>query len=118
MRTGGNLSVFKHDYRAYTGPVTPLWSRVLVLARYGLSEIWSSKITIGLFTLSMLPSIVLLVVVYLANSRVARMLVMRGSGPGPNINAAFFLVMLEVPCWAALVLNAWIAPRLITFDLS
>ena len=47
----GNLSVYKHDYRAYTGRVTPLWTRVLVLARYGLAEAWSSKITIGLFTL-------------------------------------------------------------------
>ena len=26
------MSVYKHDYRAYTGKVTPLWSRVLVLA--------------------------------------------------------------------------------------
>ncbi len=112
------MSVYKHDYRAYTGPVTPLWSRVLVLARYGLAEIWSSKITIGLFTLSMLPSIVFLIIIYLANNPLARMLVMRGNGPGPTINAEFFLVVLEVQCWAALVLNAWIAPRLITFDLA
>jgi hypothetical protein len=38
------MSVYKHNYRAYTGRVTPLWTRVLVLARYGLAEVWSSKV--------------------------------------------------------------------------
>jgi len=113
------LSVYKHDYRAYTGRVTPLWSRVLVLARYGLAEIWSSKITIGLFILSMLPSIVFLILIYVSNNPVARMLITRGNAQqGLPINAEFFLVMLEIQCWAALIINAWIAPRLITFDLA
>ena len=113
------MSVYKHDYRAYTGRVTPLWSRVFVLARYGLNEIWSSKITIGLFTLSMLPSIVFLIVIYLSNNPLARMLITRGNVQrGVTINADFFLVMLEIQCWAALILTAWIAPRLITFDLA
>ena len=113
------MSVFKHSYRAYTGRVTPLWSRVLVLARYGLAEVWSSKITIGLFILSMLPSIVFLIAIYLANNPLARMLITRSANAhGPAINAEFFLVVLEMQCWAALGITAWIAPRLITFDLA
>ena len=113
------MSVYKHEYRAYTGQVTPLWSRVLVLARYGLQEIWSSKITIGLFTLSMLPSLVFVVLIYLSNNEVARMILTRGQArEGLPINGQFFLIVLEIQCWAALVINAWIAPRLITFDLA
>ena len=113
------MSVYKHDYRAYTGRVTPLWSRVLVLARYGLEEIWSSKITIGLFTLSMLPSIVFLIIMYVSNNPVARMLITRGRAQqGLPINGDFFLVILEIQCWFALAITAWIAPRLITFDLA
>jgi len=113
------LSVYKHDYRAYTGRVTPLWTRVGVLARYGLAEVWSSKITIGLFTLSLLPTIVFLVLAYIANNPVARMLILRGNDRDAlAVNAYFFLVLLEIQCWAALVITAWIAPRLITFDLA
>ena len=113
------MSVYKHDYRAYTGRVTPLWSRVLVLARYGLAEIWSSKITIGLFTLFLLPSIVFLILIYLANNPLARMLILHGNDARDlAISAQFFLVMLEIHCWAALIFTAWIAPRLITFDLA
>jgi ABC-type transport system involved in multi-copper enzyme maturation permease subunit len=113
------LSVYKHDYRAYTGRVTPLWSRVVVLARYGLHDIWSSKITIGLVTLSLLPSMVFLIIMYVSNNAVARMLITRGhAGQGLPINGDFFLVVLEIQCWFALVITAWIAPRLITFDLA
>lgn len=113
------MSVYKHNYRAYEGRVTPLWSRVFVLARYGLAEIWSSKITIGLFTLSMLPSIVFLILIYLSNNPLARMLIARGNNPpGLTINGDFFLVILEIQCWLALVITAWIAPRLITFDMA
>ena len=65
------MSIYKHEYRAYEGPVTPLWSRVGVLARYGFAEAWSSKITIGLFTLSMLPILVYLVLIFLANNPLA-----------------------------------------------
>jgi ABC-type transport system involved in multi-copper enzyme maturation permease subunit len=113
------LSVYKHDYRAYTGRVTPLWTRVLVLARYGLAEVWSSKITIGLFTLSFLPTFVFIVLIYLANNPIARALILHGNDARDlSINAMFFLVVLEIQCWAALVITAWIAPRLITFDLA
>lgn len=112
------MSVYKHNYSAYTGKVTPLWTRVLVLARYGLAEVWSSKISIGLFTISLVPFIVFLVGIYLANNPIARFLITKGNSPGFAINGAFFLKMLEVQSWFALALASWIAPRLITFDLA
>lgn len=112
------MSVYKHEYRAYSGRVTPLWSRVGVLARYGFAEAWSSRITVGLFTLSMLPVVVYIVVIYLANNPLARALIMRGNSSVLAINASFFLKVLASQCWLALVLTAWIAPRLVSFDLS
>jgi ABC-type transport system involved in multi-copper enzyme maturation permease subunit len=112
------LSVFKHEYRAYTGPVTSLPSRIGVLARYALSEAWSSKITWALFIASMLPIVVYLIIIYLSNNPVARALIMRGSSGGLDINASFFLKVLTSQSWLALVLAAWIAPRLVSYDLA
>lgn len=112
------MSVYKHEYRAYSGRVTPLWTRVNVLVRYGLAESWSSKITIGLFTLSLVPCIVFLIGIYLANNPVARMLILRSNQQGFAIDATYFLKVLEFQSWLALVLTSWIAPRLITFDLA
>jgi len=112
------MSVYKHNYRAYTGKITPLWSRVYVLARYAFEEAWSSKITVGLFTLSALPFIVFLGGIYLANNPIARALITRGNAHFAAIDARYFLTVIEVQSWAALVIMAWVAPRLITFDLA
>jgi ABC-type transport system involved in multi-copper enzyme maturation permease subunit len=98
--------------------VTPLWSRVGVLARYAYAEAWSSKITVGLFTLSMLPVLVYLILIYIANNPAARMIIMRGNSSVLAINALFFLRVIVSQCWLGLVLTAWIAPRMVSFDLS
>jgi ABC-type transport system involved in multi-copper enzyme maturation permease subunit len=112
------MSVYKHEYRAYSGAVTPPWTRILVVARYGFAEAWSSKITVGLFILCFLPPLFALFGIYLANNPLARALLARGGPRVAGIDADFFLGVLQVQSWFALVLASWIAPRLITFDLA
>ena len=112
------MAVYKHSYSAYTGFITPAWTRVMVVARYAFAEAWSSKITIALFTLSLLPFIVSLVGIYLANNPLARALIGNGHADIVAIDAGFFLKVLEGQSWLALVLASWIAPRVITFDLA
>lgn len=112
------MSIHKHEYRAYTGKVTPVWTRIFVLARYGLAEAWSSKVTIVLFVICLLPPVVFLLQIYLANNPEARFLI---GDRGQHILAAdgsFFLEVMQTQSWLALVLASWIAPRLITFDLA
>jgi ABC-type transport system involved in multi-copper enzyme maturation permease subunit len=111
------MSVYKHEYRAYNGTVTPAWTRILVVARYGFAEVWSSKITVGLVILGLVPPLLALFGIYLANNPLARALFVKGSH-GVEIDANFFLGVLQVQSWCALVLASWIAPRLITFDLA
>jgi ABC-type transport system involved in multi-copper enzyme maturation permease subunit len=111
------MSVYKHEYRAYSGSVTPAWARILVVARYGFAEVWSSKITVGLFILFLIPPLTALFGIYLANNPLARALLVKGSHD-VQIGANFFLGVLQVQSWCALVLASWIAPRLITFDLA
>ena len=112
------MSIHKHEYRAYTGKVTPIWTRVFVLARYGFAEAWSSKVTVILFLVCLLPPVVFLIQIYLANNPEARLLI---GDRGQHILSAdgpFFLHVLQTQSWLALVLASWIAPRLITFDLA
>jgi ABC-type transport system involved in multi-copper enzyme maturation permease subunit len=112
------LSIFKHEYRAYTGPVTSLQWRIVVLVHYALAEAWSSKITLVLFAVSMLPVVICLVGIYLANNPIARALILHGGSAQLAIDASFFFKALVSQCWLALVLTAWIAPRLVSFDLA
>jgi ABC-type transport system involved in multi-copper enzyme maturation permease subunit len=112
------MSVYKSNYRAYIGHVTPMWMRIYVVARYGFAEAWSSKITVALFTLSLLPVLVFLAGIYLANNPIALLVLLKNSAGKLSVNAAFFLNMLQVQSWIALAITAWIAPRLISFDLA
>ena len=100
------MSVYKHTYRAYTGEVTPLWTRVLVLARYAFAEAWSSKITVALFTLSLLPIIVFLIVIYLANNPIARALIVKGNSAGLEVDARYFFQILQTQSMIALAITA------------
>jgi len=112
------MAVYKRNYTAYTGTVTPVWTRVLVLARYAFEEAWSSKITVGLFIFCLLPCTLSLLVIYIVDNPVARALI---GGRGPEtlaIDARFFLKVLATQSWLALVLASWIAPRMITLDLA
>jgi ABC-type transport system involved in multi-copper enzyme maturation permease subunit len=112
------MSVYKHNYRVYTGEITPGWTRIFVLARYGYAEAWSSKITVGIFILCLLPCIVFLFGIYFANNPMARLLLGVHVPRVLAINAGFFLNLMQAQTGPALILAAWIAPRLITFDLA
>lgn len=111
------MSVYKHEYRAYSGTLTPPWWRIAVVVRYALGEAWSSRITVVLFSLSMLPVIVFLIGIYLANNPLARMLILRRD-TAFEIGAGFFLNLLGNQCWIALGIAAWVAPRMVSFDLA
>jgi ABC-type transport system involved in multi-copper enzyme maturation permease subunit len=112
------MSVYKHTYRVYEGKTTSAFARVMVLARYGFAEAWASKITMGLFILCMVPPLITLFGIYLANNPAARAL-MGSDGPrGLEITPRFFMTVLGTQSWLALVLAAWIIPRLISLDLA
>jgi ABC-type transport system involved in multi-copper enzyme maturation permease subunit len=112
------MAVYKRNYSAYIGRVTPVWTRVLVLARYGFEEAWSSKITVGLFIFCLIPCILSLVGIYLVDNPIALALVGARGQHVVAIDAKFFLKVLQTQAWLALVMASWIAPRLITFDLA
>jgi ABC-type transport system involved in multi-copper enzyme maturation permease subunit len=112
------MAVYKRSYTAYTGHVTSPGQRILVLARYAFAEAWASKITVGLFIFCMLPCVISLFGIYLANNPLARALIGSKASVFVLINAEFFLKILEGQCWLALILASWIAPRLISFDLA
>jgi ABC-type transport system involved in multi-copper enzyme maturation permease subunit len=112
------MAVYKRSYSAYTGKINSACTRILVLSRYALAEAWSSKITIGIFIFCMLPVVSSMLGIYLANNPLARTLIGLRSNQNFTIGATFFLKMLESQSWLALILASWVAPRLISFDLS
>jgi ABC-type transport system involved in multi-copper enzyme maturation permease subunit len=112
------LSVYKHEYRAYAGRLTSPLARIGVLTRYAYAEAWSSRITTALFVAALLPIVVYLVGIYLANNPMVRAVIAHGKDSFISVDASFFLRVVSSQCWLAVVLTAWVAPRLVSFDIS
>ena len=112
------MSVYKHEYRAYAGRLTTPLARIGVLTRYAYAEAWASRITTALFVVAFLPIVVYLVGIYLANNPLVRTIILRGKDSFISIDASFFMRVVSSQCWLAVVLTAWVAPRLVSFDIS
>ncbi|MGE5112199.1 MAG: hypothetical protein ACM3JB_15150 [Acidobacteriaceae bacterium] len=115
------MSVFKRTYRRYTGPITDRNKLVGVLVRYGAADLWSSRITNIVFVLCFIPALISMAIIYIMNNQAVRMLLSAGHAPSTPpiaIDERFFFGMLQGQCWPALVLIAWVGPRVISGDLA
>lgn len=112
------MAVYKRNYRSYSGPVTPMRSRWLVIARHSLAEAFGSRISVVLFVICLVPALLSAVVIYVANSDTARLLLnMRGPAM-VLIDNRFFFRLLELQGWLALFLTAWVGPAMVSPDLT
>jgi ABC-type transport system involved in multi-copper enzyme maturation permease subunit len=110
------VSIYKRRYLAYEGATTGAGTRFGVLMRYALHDAWSSRVTIILGVLCLVPALFMMVFLYIMNNDAVR--VMIESGPPVPINEKFFLIVLHLQSWPALVLTAWVGPRLISADMA
>jgi ABC-type transport system involved in multi-copper enzyme maturation permease subunit len=113
------MAVYKRNYRAYTGPVTPAASRWLTITRFSLAEIFSSRVTIVLFVLCLVPSLFAAIVIYIVNSAtVLALMNIRGGASVLPIDSRFFFVLLQFHGWAAFFLTAWVGPMMVSPELT
>ena len=90
------MAIYERAYRGYAGPVTPSWSRFLVLPRYAFEAVFASKLFTSFFALCFLPSIVGVVLVYLHHNLKALTVLDMTPDQLITIDARFFLVLLTI----------------------
>jgi ABC-2 type transport system permease protein len=112
------MAVYKRNYRAYSGPLTPSWSRFLVLTRYALRNLFRSKFLLAVFVMSYFSPLICAVLMYLNhNSTIMSMLHARHNEV-INVNGEFFLGFLGVQGGIAFFMTAFIGPNTIAPDLA
>ena len=112
------MAVYKRSYRAYSGPLTPAWSRFFVLTRYALRGMFRSKFLTSIFVLSFFSPLVCAILIYLNhNATILNMLHARHN-EAINVNGDFFLGFLGVQGGIAFFLTAFIGPNTIAPDLA
>jgi len=113
------MAVYKKAYSGYDGPLTPGWSRFLVLPRYAFADMRRSRFLTMFYILSMLYPLVCALLIYVnQNLNFFKLLPEGPKTAFLNIDAQFFMSFLGVQSMAAYFLAAFIGPGLISPDLS
>ena len=111
------MAVHKRAYRPYEGPLTAERGRFLVLPRYGLLELFESRLLTAFFVLCFVPVLIGASAIYIANSPAARALLEMSSAPDFVRKPDFFFAILTFQGGLAFLLTAWVAPVLVSPDL-
>jgi ABC-2 type transport system permease protein len=112
------MAVYKRTYKAYSGRLTPAWSRFTVLSRYGLSTLFNSRPFTAYAVLCMVPFLCGLAFIYFVHSSTAQLVLGIKLNNGLMVNSGWFLRFLTIECWMGFVLVAWAGPGMITKDLA
>jgi ABC-type transport system involved in multi-copper enzyme maturation permease subunit len=115
------MAVHKRAYRPYDGPLTPGWSRLLVMPRYAFQEVFESRLLVFFLAICFLPFLVEAALVYVANSAPAQAVLGITPEAGRrdlfDVGPEFFLFILGAQGVLAFFLTAWVAPVLVSPDL-
>jgi ABC-2 type transport system permease protein len=112
------MAVYKRTYRAYSGALTPSWSRFSVLSRYGLSKILESRPFTAFIMACMVPFVVALVFVYVVHNTAVQAVLNVRMGPNALVDNLFFFRFMGIEAWMAFLLTAWFGPGMISKDFA
>ena len=111
------MAVYRRTYTSYSGPLTPAWSRSLVLLRYSRRKLFQSKLQTALFVLCFFYPLACLLVIYAAHN-LSFLQGFGGVAEFVKIDNKFFLYFIEVQGVLGFVLTAFTGPGLISPDLA
>ncbi len=115
------MAVYKRTYKAYRGPLTPGWSRFMVLSRYGFATLFDSRLFTGYTVLCMVPFLVGISIIYFVHSSTAQAIFRTSFGQGQVeglITNRWFMIFLAVEAWMSFFLTAWAAPGMVSKDFA
>ena len=112
------MAVYKRSYRAYSGRLTPSWSRFLVLTRYALRNLFRSKFLLAIFVMSYFGPLICAVMIYLNHNATIMSMLHARHNEVINVNGEFFLGFLGVQGGIAFFMTAFIGPNTIAPDLA
>ncbi|HTQ58118.1 MAG TPA: ABC transporter permease subunit [Bryobacteraceae bacterium] len=110
------MAVFKHAYKGYAGPLTPPWSRFLIIPRYAFEELRRSRFYSIFFLVTMLAPLIFGCIIYVQHSLSALKLLQVKELV--TIDARFFMNLLGWQSMMAFFLAAFIGPGQISPDLA
>lgn len=111
------MAVYEHTYKRYQGPLTPDWSRFLIIPRHAFRDVFKSKLFTAFFALGFVPLLVEAVLIYLHHNVNALALMKINVRELLPIDASFFQFFVNFQGAFAFFIALLIGPPLVSRDL-
>jgi ABC-type transport system involved in multi-copper enzyme maturation permease subunit len=111
------MAVYEHNYKRYAGPLTPEWSRFLIIPRHAYGDIFRSKIFIGFFVACFVPVLVEAILIYLHHNMNALKIMNTSVRDLIPIDASFFETFVWIQAGFAFLMTLLVGPPLVARDL-
>lgn len=116
------MAVYERSYKRYVGAMTPQLTRLLVVPRYSLGEVFRSKLFLAFVILCLLPPLGCAAAIYLHHSagRIFEALpdVAEFFKQLLSIDGEFFAMLMAFQCSLAFFATLFVGPGLVSKDLA
>src|SRR5689334_1638679 len=111
------MAVYEQTYKRYAGPLTPEWSRFLIIPRHAYRAVFNSKLFTAFYVICFLPLLVEAVLIYLRHN-VTALAIMKVNPTGLfMIDGSFFQTFVYIQGIFAFFVGLLVGPPLVSRDL-
>lgn len=111
------MAVYDHTYKNYAGPLTPEWSRFLVIPRHAFRDVFKSKLFTAFFAICFIPLLVEAILIYLHHNVSALAIMRINAREIIPIDASFFQTFVNLQGGFAFFVTLLVGPPLVSRDL-
>lgn len=111
------MAVYEQSYKRYAGPLTPEWSRFLIIPRHAYRAVFGSKLFTGFYVICFIPLLVEAILIYLHHNANALGIMQASIADLIPIDASFFQFFTNLSGGFAALVALLIGPPLVARDL-
>jgi ABC-2 type transport system permease protein len=111
------MAVYEQTYKRYAGPLTPEWSRFLIIPRHVLRGVFNSKLFAAFFAFCFIPLLVELILIYLRHNVGAIAAFAINVRELVPVDAFFFETFVNIQHSFAFLLALLVGPPMVSRDL-
>src|SRR5918996_2996242 len=111
------MAVYEQTYKWYAGPLTPEWSRFLIIPRHAYRAVFSSKLFTAFFVVCFIPLLVEAILIYLHHNVSALAIMQVNVRELIPIDAFFFQTFVNIQGGFAFFVALLLGPPLVSRDL-
>ncbi len=112
------MAVYERTWRRYSGELTPLKGRFLVVTKYALADAFTSRLFTAFYAVCFVPSVVGLLFIYLAHNAALLQQLGMPAELMDFLTAKFFMVLFSWQALPAFLVAVIVSPSLISADLA